>query len=115
MTVDAWLRDRLVCPRDHARLVEQPGALACAHGHRYPVVDGIAVMLVDDVPQTFGAARASLDRALHGTLDARAPELYLESVEISEDEKRGVLQLASERPVLDPVVSYLIAATNGLM
>ena len=115
MILDDWLRDRLVCPRDQAGLLEREGALICAHGHRYPVVDGVPVMLRDDVPQTFGVARASLDRALHGKADPRAAHLYLESVGISEEEKQGVLALAAEQPVIDPVVSYLVAATNGLM
>jgi SAM-dependent methyltransferase/uncharacterized protein YbaR (Trm112 family) len=115
MSLDSWLHDCLVCPRDHQRLIERAGAVICADGHRYPVVDGIPVMLRDDVPQTFGVARASLDRALHGKADARAPDLYLESVGISEEEKQGVLALAAQQPVIDPVVSYLVAATNGLM
>ena len=115
MSVDRWLSERLVCPRDHGNLVARDGALTCADGHRYPVIDGVPVMLIDDVPQTFAAARASLDRALRGSADERAADLYLESVEISEEEKRGVLELAAQHPPIDPVVSYLVAATNGLM
>ena len=34
---------------------------------------------------------------------------------ISEAEKQGVLQLDGKRGSIDPVVAYLIAATNGLM
>lgn len=115
MSVDAWLRDRLVCPRDRDRLVERDGALVCLRGHRYPVVDGVPVMLIDDVAQTFGAARASLNRATQGIADDRAADFYLESVAISDAEKRGVLELAAQHPPIDPVVSYLVAATNGLM
>ena len=109
------LAARLVCPRDHTALRDSDGALACANGHRYPVVDGVPVMLLDDVKQTFPAALASIARATSGTADERAASLYLESIEISEDEKRGVVELAAQRPTIDPVVSYLIAATNGLM
>src|SRR5688572_6932820 len=72
-------------------------------------------MLLDDVEQTFGAAQASLARAATGLAGEPASKWYLESVEISEDEKRGVLELAARRPAVDPVVSYLVAATNGLM
>jgi SAM-dependent methyltransferase len=79
------------------------------------VVDDVPVMLIDDVPQTFGAARASLDRATRGAADERAADFHLDSIEISDEEKRGVLALASQHPPIDPVVSYLIAATNGLM
>ena len=109
------LAARLVCPRDHAPLSESGGVLACANGHCYPVVDGVPVMLLDDVAQTFPAAMGSIARATSGTADTRAASLYLESIEISEDEKRGVVELAARHPTIDPVVSYLIAATNGLM
>ena len=113
--IDPWLREHLVCPRDHRPLSESSGALRCELGHTYPVVDGVAVMLLSDVPQTFGAARSSMERAPRGASDQRAPEWYLESVEISDSEKRGVLELAERRPSVDPVVAYLVAATNGLM
>ena len=115
MSTDGWLRERLVCPRDHDRLTERSDGLECAQGHRYPIVDGVPVMLLDDVAQTFGAARASIDRAIRGAADTRVPDLYLESVEINDEEKRGVVELASRRPTIDPVVSYLVAATNGLL
>lgn len=105
----------LACPRDGGPLIVQGGRLQGACGHTYPVVDGVPVMLIDDVPQTLGAARASLARARHGEADPRAPELYLESVEISDDEKLGVLRLAAHPSAVDPVVAHLVAATNGLM
>lgn len=114
-SVESWLRERLVCPRDHGALSDSNGALRCAAGHAYPVVDGVPVMLIADVPQTFAAAGASLARASGATADLRAPDLYLESVEISDEEKHGVLELAARQPAVDPVVAYLVAATNGLM
>lgn len=109
------LAARLVCPRDHGALGDAGGTLACAHGHRYPVVDGVPVMLLDDVPPTLGGARHSTTRAGNGAAASPASDWYLESVEISEDEKRGVLELAGQHPPIDPVVAYLVAATNGLM
>ena len=58
--IDSRLRERLVCPRDHGPLSDANGALRCAAGHVYPIVDGVPVMLIADVPQTFKAAGASL-------------------------------------------------------
>jgi SAM-dependent methyltransferase len=113
--LDPWYVQHLVCPRDGAAVQLAGGSLQCAHGHSYPVVDGIPIMLRDDVAQTFGAAAASLARAHGESIDNRAPELFLESVEISDDEKRGVIELAARRPVVDPVVAYLVAATNGML
>ena len=50
--VPGWLTDLLVCPRDRAAVTERDGTLVCAHGHVYPVINGIPVMLRDDVKAT---------------------------------------------------------------
>jgi SAM-dependent methyltransferase len=74
-------------------------------------------MLLDDVPQTIPLAEMSLRRALSPEdADSRAPELYLESLGISEDEKQGVADLARQGAgAVDPVVSFLVGATSGHM
>lgn len=49
--IDPGLRDLLVCPVDHGELVDDVEAerLVCTVcGLRYPVVDGIPVMLVEE-------------------------------------------------------------------
>ncbi|HWI19737.1 MAG TPA: methyltransferase domain-containing protein [Vicinamibacterales bacterium] len=115
MPLDSWFTANLACPVDHTSLTADSAELVCANGHRYPVVDGVPVMLRPDVPSTIVLADASLQRARGAGIDQRAPELYLESLGISEDEKRGVLDLAAAGSAIDPVVAYLIAATNGLM
>lgn len=113
--LDPWFLEHLVCPRDRFALTLSNNALCCHEGHSYAIVDGIPIMLRDDVAQTFGAAAKSLARARGRLSDDRAPELFLESVEISDDEKRGVIELAALRPLVDPVVAHLVAATNGLL
>ncbi|HEX6164100.1 MAG TPA: methyltransferase domain-containing protein [Vicinamibacterales bacterium] len=113
--IDPWFVDHLVCPRDRSPLVLTGSSLVCAERHAYPVVDGVPIMLLEDVSQTFGAAANSLARARGESIDSRAPGLYLESVEISDQEKQGVIELASRGPAIDPVVSYLVAATNGIL
>lgn len=113
-TLDNWYHENLACPRTHAPLSESGAGLVSPTGEFYPVVEGLPVLLRDDVEQTIGLARASLDRARGRLIDQRAPELYLESVGISEEEKIGVLDLARRRPdSIDPVVSYLVGATSG--
>jgi SAM-dependent methyltransferase/uncharacterized protein YbaR (Trm112 family) len=113
--IDPWFLEHLVCPRDQSALSLVSGALRCRDGHVYSIVEGVPVMLRDDVRQTFGAAASSLARARGELIDDRAPELFLESVEISEAEKRGVIDLAGRHPAIDPVAAFLVAATNGLM
>ena len=44
--VELW--QELACPRDHSRLEPRGETLVCEHGHEYPFVDGIPVMVVDD-------------------------------------------------------------------
>lgn len=107
--------DELVCPVEQAELRFDDSALRCGRGHRFPVVDGVPVMLSADLATTMAGTEQSLRRAEGGDGDARAPELFLESLGISEEEKRGVVDLIRRGSRIDPVVAYLIAATNGLM
>jgi SAM-dependent methyltransferase/uncharacterized protein YbaR (Trm112 family) len=114
-SIDPWFFANLACPIDRSSLGVKAGSLVCAHGHTYPVVDGVPVMLRPDVLPTIVLAEASMQRAAGTGADARAPGLFLESLGISEEEKRGVLELAASPRQVDPVVAYLVAATNGLM
>jgi len=113
--IDPWYVANLVCPVDHRPLRAGANELLCADGHHYPVVDDVPVMLRPDVAQTISLAAASLRRAAAQGHDARAPDLYLESLGISETEKAEMLELAKTKGPVDPVVAYLVAATNGLM
>jgi SAM-dependent methyltransferase len=79
-------------------------------------VDGIPVMLLADKEQTIGIARASIERAQGspGIIDQRAPEYYLETLGISEEEKKRLVELVTKRlGKIDPAVSMLIGATSG--
>lgn len=115
MTCDHWFVENLVCPVDRGPLRLEDSTLACSAGHVYPVVDGVPVMMTATLPPTMDGVEQSLRRAEGGPGDQRAPELYLESLGISEDEKAGVVELARRGGAVDPVVAYLVAATNGLM
>ncbi len=116
--MDPWYGAHLVCPRDHLDVRHLNDELSCAAGHTYPIVDGIPVMLLDDVVQTMGIADASLAcaKARRAPDDDVASSLYLETLGLSDDEKRGIRALAlAGRSRIDPVVTYAIAGTNGLM
>ena len=116
MTIDPWLAEHLACPIDHRPVRIEGTSFGCAEGHTYPVVDGVPVMLRDDVPQTIEFVNASIARAWGRTAgDPRAPHLYLESLGISEEEKASVVQHANGQATIDPVVMHLVAATNGMM
>ena len=114
--IDPWLRQHLVCPIDQSALTDQGGSLVCRQRHDFPVEDGVPVMLREDQPQTIAFIDASIARARRRTAgDSRAPHLYLESLGISDEEKSGVVSFSTRQPAIDPVVAYLVAATNGLM
>ncbi|MHB8731320.1 MAG: methyltransferase domain-containing protein [bacterium] len=95
--MDSWLRDHLVCPRDHRALREEGGALVCADGHAYPCVDGIPVMLLSDAPPTHVAFQQTLSR-----VGGAAPGSRAEIQPVAAD---GV----------DPFVQEAVAGTCGNM
>jgi SAM-dependent methyltransferase/uncharacterized protein YbaR (Trm112 family) len=114
--IDPWYLNRLVCPVDKTSLTYDGECLTSKEGRKYPVVDGIPVMLLADKEQTIGVARASIARAQGRTeiIDQRAPEYYLETLGISDEEKKRLVELATKRlGKIDPAVSMLIGATSG--
>lgn len=114
--MDKWYVDNLVCPVDNSPLEYREGALISSAGRSYPVVDGVPVMLLETDDETLSIIGASIDRSQHkaDSVDLRAKDLYLESLGMSEQEKQGVVELSKlSKCKVDPVVSHLIAATNG--
>jgi SAM-dependent methyltransferase/uncharacterized protein YbaR (Trm112 family) len=106
----------LACPRDNESLLFANDRLKCGKGHEYPIVDGVPVMLRDDVDQTIGLAKTSLELATKQIEDdARAPGYFVASLGINDDEKAGVVELVRTGSQVDPVVSYLVGATNGIL
>jgi SAM-dependent methyltransferase/uncharacterized protein YbaR (Trm112 family) len=73
---EAWVTERLVCPRDHGLLRIEGERLVCDRGHAYPYVDGIPVLVVEEVeptqpgywarPEQIDAARAAEPPAVEG-------------------------------------------------
>lgn len=110
--MNTWLLENLVCPLHHQGLSFHADFLSCPAGCRYPVVDGIPVMLVEDARQTIDVVHASLRQSKQLNTDGG---LYLDSVGLADEEKRGILQLAATNNTrVDPVVSFLVGATNGI-
>jgi SAM-dependent methyltransferase/uncharacterized protein YbaR (Trm112 family) len=50
--MDEWLERHLVCPRDKSHLQLTGGKLICQQGHSFPYIDGIPVLLLQDVSPT---------------------------------------------------------------
>lgn len=115
MAVDPSLLRLLVCPRHAKPLSEAGSSLCCEAGHQYPVVDDVPVLL-DDGPQTLWVAEYSLKQAEHRDLDAAEDPYHLDTAGISENERAEVKRLLRSKSVgyIDPLVSLLIGATNGI-
>lgn len=111
---DPWFSENLVCPVSSEKLEYEDGALKSPSGRIYPVVDGIPVMLVGEQQQTMDLAHKSLARAMGDqcVIDQRAPELFLESLGISDEEKDYLVANLGKFNI-DPVVSMIIGATSG--
>ena len=107
----------LACPRDHTALRLGAGGLTCAKEHTYPVVEGIPVLLVTEDTPTIGIATASIAHGRQGA-DGQGPEdpWFTSTLGISEGEKARLLeQAASGVSPIDPVVRFLVGATNGIL
>jgi SAM-dependent methyltransferase len=89
--VPVWVRERLACPRDGKPLAHRSDLLECASGHKYPVRDGIPILLRDDVSHTHEAA-------LHALGEADEPERY-----------------RARTSQIDPFVQDAIGATGGYL
>jgi 2-polyprenyl-3-methyl-5-hydroxy-6-metoxy-1,4-benzoquinol methylase/uncharacterized protein YbaR (Trm112 family) len=88
-----WVMDLLACPRHGHALSESDGELVCPAGDRFPVVDGIPVLLRAEVRQTHPVADRSL--ADVGAIDRPA--------------------VAPNGREVDPFVQQELLATNGHM
>lgn len=104
---------QLACPLDHQLLSSnRDNALSCPDGHSYPVIDGIPILLVPNIGQTIATANASLQQSQLKSQDA----WYLETLGIDEITKTKIQQqIENPKGQVDPVISYLVAATNGYM
>jgi len=88
--IDPWLRAHLVCPRCRVSLTLDGEWLLCHGGHRYPVIDDIPVMVLDDVEQTHWVASHALEHYREAAADSQPSD-----------------------GAIDPVVQQAVGATCG--
>lgn len=107
--------DLLSCPIDGANLIFEGDTMRCTHGHAFPIVQGVPVLLREDVAHTIGLAQKSLDAAARWMRGERDDRLFIETLGVSDEEKRiASAAAASNENCIDPVVSILVGATNGI-
>ena len=112
--MDEWLTERLVCPRDRLPFELDGSELVCQAQHRYPVIEGVPVLLLSEVDQTLWVAQHSMQLA------AAKPDddpWFISSLGCSEDQQAAIRELIakSEAGDIDPVVQFMVAATNGIL
>ena len=95
---DPWLLSRLICPWDGMPVEDRGDELRCGCGRAFRVIDGIPIMLRDDVEQTHGIAAETL-RIARG--------------EKPDPPTEAALAGAADAP--DPFVQREIGATGGYL
>jgi len=50
----------LVCPRDHCEFRSTTDELVCSQGHRYHVLNGVPMLLIEGIRHTMEVARNSI-------------------------------------------------------
>src|SRR5436190_541389 len=108
-TIDSRTLEVLACPRDRSELRLESGHLRCAHGHEYPIVNGVPVFLLAEAEQTIGIATASLQAAQLG----HGGPLFVETLGLTDEERRSVERAWNAGGKIDPAISHLIGATSG--
>lgn len=115
--MENWLLEALICPRHLSKVEECAGNLRCEAGCEYPVVQGIPVLLRDDTDPTLWVATASLEKARQlQSQPSPMADLCIETLGLSQDERASLTAaVRSGMAGIDPVVSYLVGATNGIL
>src|SRR5262245_7238020 len=112
--MDSWLENNLVCPRDRQPLRVSAHEASCTNGHGYPIVQGIPVMLLDDVRQTQWVAEKSLEESRTSTPETGAEaNLHLETLGVSPEQREEIRRELLQPGPIDPVVRYIVAHTCG--
>jgi 2-polyprenyl-3-methyl-5-hydroxy-6-metoxy-1,4-benzoquinol methylase len=91
--VDNWLKEHLICPRDHSDLTLKGNTLTCQKNHTFPFIQGIPVMLLEEVNPTHMTCVWSLEQAAD---DSQCQEV-------------------SVQDGIDPFVQEIVASTCGLL
>ena len=105
---------KLTCPVDGAPLAPKGPWLVCDHDHRYPVVQGVPVLLRPDATHTIALMQKSWSMAVDWVEGRGDDPAFIETLGVSDAQKTSVRDaMQREEEGCDPVVSHLVAATNG--
>lgn len=113
--IDRNLLELLRCPATGETLRSEGQGLVSESGRRFPVVQGVPVLFVEEDLPPFPVATKSWDQAKRVLAGEPLPDDgFLETVGISDAERREVEARRRARSSrIDPVVEALLAATGG--
>ena len=110
------LMERLACPRDRSRLTLISDILNCEHGHEYPVICGIPVLLIEEAEQTLWVAARSWARAQAARQAGAATEdWFIDTLGLSNEEIDRLRSDLGSGSEVGPVVRYMVGATCGYL
>lgn len=111
--MNSAISNLLRCPSSAEPLIQQGDALRTSQGLSYPIVQGIPVLLAPTDTPTLWVATASRQQACANPSDPwQLDTIGLSPRELAELKHRVQEHLRTPEPI-DPVVSFLIGATNG--
>src|SRR5919198_223836 len=76
LTQEGWIEETLACPRDGSTLTIAHERLVCADGHEYPFVEGIPVLVLDELKPTqpgYWATREQIEAVRAAPPEAPGP------------------------------------------
>jgi SAM-dependent methyltransferase/uncharacterized protein YbaR (Trm112 family) len=104
-----------VCPCDGLSLSRDGRVLKCSNEHAFPIVEDVPVLLRHDVSQTISLAGVSLRLAWADVEGRNDDPWFVDTLGIADEQKNRVRIAAARDEEIDPVVSHLVAATNGIL
>ncbi len=114
--IDPWLLEHLACPVDRLPLAPLTAtSLECSNGHSFPVIEGVPVLFHPTAPATFPVLEISRRLAEAQAGGAVVDPYFVESVGVNDLEKEKIRSLIVRGGKIDPVISVVVGATNGLM
>ncbi len=112
--LDPWFIENLRCPVDHSVLRQEGNELVSAAGARYPIANGVPVMLRADTIPTIGLITESVKCGWRLAEQPNDDDWAIESLGVEADEKDLLEELRVQGGPVDPVASLLVGATNGI-
>ena len=115
--IDDWYLENLVCPLDKTKLNLVGNNLVSKSGNTYPIIDGIPIMLLNNVQQTIEIAKNSL--AVSNFPNYTNDPYFVNTLGITENQKQELREYIGSEEIMsfavDPIVQFLVAATNGIL